>query len=61
MVWFRKGLETHWCADFKRYMRSKQNSELKLWDTLNPNVPRSLAIFEDYLRARQNKAKKQRK
>jgi len=21
MVRFRKGLETHWCADFKRYMR----------------------------------------
>ncbi|MDD9904665.1 MAG: hypothetical protein OXT06_13935 [Rhodospirillaceae bacterium] len=60
MVRFRKGLETHWCADFKRYMRSKRNSELKLWDTLNPNVPRLLAIFEDYLRARPKKAKKKR-
>ena len=35
MVRFRKGLETHWCADFKRYMRAKRKKELKLWDTLN--------------------------
>ena len=61
MVWFRKGLETHWCAEFKRYMGSKQKSELKLWDTLNPDAPRSLAIFEDYLWSRPKKAKKQRK
>ena len=58
MAWFRKGLETHWCADFKRYMRSKQNSELKLWNTLNTYVPRLQAIFEDYLRTRPKKAKK---
>ena len=55
MVRFRKGLEAHWCADFKRYMRNKRKKELKLWDTLNPNVPRLLAIFEDYLRARPKK------
>lgn len=61
MVRFRKGLETHWCADFKRYMRTKRKSELKLWDTLNPNVPRLLAIFEDYLRANPKKANKRRK
>lgn len=58
MVRFRKGLETHWCADFKRYMRTKRKKELKLWDTLNPNVPRLLAIFEDYLRASPKKRRK---
>ena len=61
MLRFRKGLETHWCADFKRYMRTKRTSELKLWDTLNPNVPRLLTIFEDYLRANPKKVNKRRK
>lgn len=58
MVRFRKGLESHWCADFKLYMRAKRKRELKLWDTLNPNVPRLLIIFEDYLRARPKKRRK---
>lgn len=58
MVRFRKGLETHWCADFKRYMRAKRKREVKLWDTLNPNVPKLLAIFEDYLRANPKKRRK---
>lgn len=58
MVRFRKGLETHWCADFKRYMRRARKSDLKLWDTLNPDVPLLLTIFDDYLRASPKKRRK---
>ena len=30
MVRFRKGLESHWCADFKAYMRGKRRKDLAL-------------------------------
>ncbi len=49
MVRFRKALEGHWCADFKAYMRKHQRKATALWDTLNPNVPKLLSIFETYL------------
>lgn len=49
MVAFRKALEYHWCADFKTYMATYRPGESKLWDTLNPNMPKLLAIFENYL------------
>lgn len=49
MITFRKALEYHWCADFKTYMAAYRPSESLLWDTLNPDMLKLLAVFEDYL------------
>ena len=49
MIRFRKALEDHWCSDFKRYMREKAPSLVKLWDVLDPDVRRLLAAFEVYV------------
>ena len=38
------------CTEFKRHMRKNNPDRMKLWESLNPNVPRLLAVFEDYLR-----------
>ncbi len=51
MVQFRKALEGHWCADFRAYMRQHRRQAMALWDTLNPNIPKLLNIFEAYLHA----------
>lgn len=49
MVDFRRVLEKHYCSDFKRYMTKQNPSQVRLWDVLNPDVPRLLEIFQDYL------------
>lgn len=49
MIAFRQALENHWCADFKTYLRAHRPGALRIWNALNPNVPRLLAMFEDYL------------
>jgi hypothetical protein len=56
VVQFRRSLETEYCADFKHFQATRQPVTLKLWDTRNPNVPRLLAVFRDYLAARQARA-----
>ncbi|MDP6573196.1 MAG: tetratricopeptide repeat protein [Rhodospirillales bacterium] len=48
VIEFRQALEKHWCSDFKRYMREKTPSLIKLWDVLNPDVPRLLEAFDGY-------------
>ena len=48
VIAFRRALEDHWCSDFKRYLRRREPSLMKLWDVLNPDVPRLLAAFENY-------------
>jgi TPR repeat protein len=48
VVGFRKALETHFCTEFKAYMRRRDASLMKMWDVLDPDVPKLLAIFEDY-------------
>lgn len=49
MVGFRRMLEERWCADFKSYQRTHRPKTVKLWDVLNPNVPKLLSLFEEYL------------
>ena len=49
MIEFRQQLEGFYCDDFKRYMRKQSPSQEHMWDVLNPDVPRLLAVFEDYL------------
>ncbi len=49
MVVFRKTLEYRWCADFKAYMAAHVPGQMVQWDTLNPDMPKLLAVFEDYL------------
>lgn len=52
MVIFRQQLERRHCADFKHYMALRTPRLVGLWDKLNPDVDRLLAIFESYLRHR---------
>lgn len=49
MIEFRQQLEKIHCSDFKIYMRKSTPSLAKLWDVLNPDVPRLFEIFADYL------------
>lgn len=49
VVEFRRALEGHWCADFKIYLRDKNPELPKLWDVLNPDVPKLLALFDQYI------------
>lgn len=51
MVGFRQELEWRWCIPFKLYMRTHTPAKMVLWQTLNPDVPQLLVIFEDYLRS----------
>jgi tetratricopeptide (TPR) repeat protein len=49
MVNLRRDLEFRWCAPFKKYMYQNRKDDMKLWKTLNPDIPQLLAIFEEYL------------
>lgn len=51
IVTFRQNLEFHYCSDFKRYLSKKDPEAAKLWDVLNPDVPRLLAAFEEYAKS----------
>lgn len=48
MIKFRKALEGHWCADFKRWMRSHAPDAVAYWDRLNPAVPEILEVYARY-------------
>ena len=45
---FRQALKRHWCSDFMRYLRARAPSLTKLWDVLDPDVPRLLEAFNNY-------------
>ncbi len=51
VVKFRRALESHWCADFKTYMKRTDPVALKTWDALNPDVPKLLSVFDRYVDA----------
>ncbi len=51
-VKFRQNLEWRWCTDFKRYMKAQRPAQMALWKQLNPNVPKLLAEFADYVAAK---------
>jgi len=55
MVDFRQQLETLHCSDFIRYMRKRQPDKVALWDVQNPDVPKLLSIFEDYIIAQRER------
>lgn len=48
---FRQQLEWRYCVPFKEYMTKHAPAKMALWNTLNPDVRRLHAIFEDYLRS----------
>jgi hypothetical protein len=48
VVEFRKALEGHWCADFKDYLKQRDPALMKMWDVRDPDVPKLLALFNDY-------------
>lgn len=45
----RKSMENKYCAGFKRFMSRTSPSMMRLWDEINPDVPRLLKLFESYL------------
>lgn len=49
VVQFRRSLESHWCADFRTYMRNHHPEQMALWDVLNPDVPKLMTTFNRYL------------
>ena len=46
---FRTQLEDRECSDFRRHQAAKYPKAYKLWDAINPNVPKLLINFEKYL------------
>lgn len=49
IVDFRQSLEELWCSDFKAYMRQYAAASMPLWDVLDPDVPKLLALFDRYV------------
>jgi len=54
MIEFRQELEgvgfvDGYCSDFKRYVGKDAASSVRLWETLNPDVPGLLTIFQSYV------------
>ena len=54
MIEFRQELEgvgfvDGYCSDFKRYMRKNAASSVRLWESLNPDVPGLLKVFRGYV------------
>jgi hypothetical protein len=54
MIKFRQELEgvgftDGYCSDFKRYIRDRAPARMKLWNSLNPDVPGLLELFETYV------------
>lgn len=45
----RKSMENKYCAGFKRFISRTSPSMMRLWDQINPDVPRLLKMFETYL------------
>jgi hypothetical protein len=45
----RKELEEQFCLNFKRFISRTAPESAKLWDRLNPDIPRLLKLFETYL------------
>jgi hypothetical protein len=53
-VKFRQDLEWRWCTDFKRYMKAQRPAQMALWKQLNPDVPKLLVEFADYVTAKRS-------
>ncbi len=48
-VRFRQDLEWKFCVSFKQYMAKYEPDALAVWETLNPNVPVLLGVFQRYI------------
>ena len=51
MTGFRRELEFKYCAGFKRWMKAERSGKMAMWETLNPDLPGLLKLFEGYARA----------
>lgn len=51
----RQNMENKYCAGFKRFMRRKSPALDRLWDNINPDVPRLLKLFKEYLAKQKTK------
>ncbi len=49
IVRFRQELEWRWCSGFKQYIHRRNPAQMALWKQLNPDIPRLLALFADYV------------
>lgn len=45
----RQGFEWKYCAPFKQYMTKFEPDTMALWQSLNPNIPALLGVFERYI------------
>lgn len=50
VVKFRRELENHYCADFRRFQRQHRPDTLRLWEARNPDVVGLLTVFREHLR-----------
>ena len=55
MIRFRQEMEgvdftPGYCTEFKRHMQINTPKLMRFWDSINPDVPKLLEVFEDYLR-----------
>lgn len=50
VVKFRREIENHYCADFRRFQRQHRPDTQRLWEARNPDVVGLLAVFREYLR-----------
>jgi len=46
---FRRAMQRKWCSDFRRFMYNRDPKLLDLWGFGKPNIPKLLAVFEDYI------------
>ena len=51
MVRIRQELEWRWCSGFKQYIHRRRPEQMALWKQLNPDIPKLLALFSDYVSA----------
>ena len=49
VVGLRRTLQLRSCVPFIQYMKANTPSKMGLWNTLNPDVPQLLSIFDEYL------------
>ncbi len=49
MIRFRRTLEEKWCKSLRTYMKRRTPEKMKLWERLNPDVPKILEVNLAYI------------
>ena len=48
MIMLRKQME-YYCSDFSKYLLSKNQKNSRLWDVLDPDIPKLLKLYSQYI------------